>query len=204
MSEASEVECQLADYLKRGFILPSSFPWASPILLVVKKKDGSMHLSIDYRGLNAATIKNKYPLPQFDELFDQLRGAKYFSKIDVHFGYHQVCIRPEDVTKTIFCTCFGHYEFLVMPFGVTNALATFMTLIYSVLQPFLEKFVIVFLEDILIYSASKEEHLHYLKLVFELLRKHALYAKESKCNFFQTKIHYLGHVTSADGLRDGP
>ena len=155
MNEASEVERQLAHYLKRGFIQPSSSPWASPIWLV-KKKDGSMRMCVDYCGLNAVTTKNKYPLPRVDEFFDQLRGARYFSKIDLLSGYHQVRIRLEDVTKTAFRTRFWHYEFLVMPFGLTNAPATFMTLMNSVLRPYLEKFVIVFLNDILIYSASEE------------------------------------------------
>ena len=126
-------------------------------------------------------------------------GLSNFSKIDLHFEYHQVRIRLEDVIKTAFRTRFGHYKFLVMPFGLTNAPATFMTLMDSVLQPYLEKFVIVFLDDILIYSAFKEEHLQHLKLVFELICKHALYAKENKCDFFQMEIHYLGHVISADG-----
>ena len=157
-SEAAEVERQLADYLSKGFIRPSSSPWASPILLV-KKKDGSMRLCIDYRGLNSVTIKNKYPLPRVDELFDQLKGARYFTKIDLRSGYHQVRIRLADIPKTAFRTRFGHYEFLVMPFGLTNAPATFMTLMDSVLRPYLGKFIIVFLDDILIYSATEEEHL---------------------------------------------
>ena len=198
-SEASEVERQLADYLQRGFIKPSSSPWASPILLV-KKKDGSMRMCVDYRGLNAITIKNKYPLPRVDELFDQLKGARYFSKIDLRSGYHQVRVRTEDVPKTAFRTRFGHYEFLVMPFGLTNAPATFMTLMDSVLKPYLGKFVIVFLDDILIYSSSEEEHLEHLRLIFDLLRLHLLFAKASKCEFFQKEIHYLGHVISTEGL----
>ena len=159
-------------------------PWASPILLV-KKKDGTMRMCIDYRGVNAITIKNKYPLPRVDELFDQLHGARYFSKIDLRSGYHQVRIRAEDVAKTAFRTKFGHYEFLVMPFGLTNAPATFMTLMDSVLRPYLGKFVVVFLDDILIYSKTESEHLEHLRLVFDKLREHALYAKQSKCEFFK-------------------
>ena len=202
-AEASEVERQLTDYLKRGFIQPKCSPWASPILLV-KKKDGSMRLCVDYRGLNALTIKNKYPLPRIDELFDQLNGAWYFTKIDLRSGYHQVRIRTQDVSKTAFQTRFGHYEFLVMPFGLTNAPATFMTLMDSVLRPYLGKFVVVYLDDILIYSRSLEEHLDHLKKVFELLRAHKLYAKESKCEFCRTQIHYLGHLISAEGLQMDP
>ena len=164
VSEASEVERQLADYLQRGFIRPSNSPWASPILLV-KKKDGSMRMCVDYRGLNALTIKNKYPpLPRIDEFFDQLHGSCYFTKIDLRSGYHQLRIRLCNISKTAFRTRFGHYEFLVMPFGLTNAPASFMTLMDSVLRPCLGKFVVVFLDDILIYSRSMEEHLeHYEK-----------------------------------------
>ena len=162
------MERQLEDYVQRGFIRPSSSPWASPILLV-KKKDGSMRMCVDYRGVNAITIKNKYPLPRVDELFDQLNGARYFSKIDLRSGYHPVRIQPQDVPKTAFRTRFGNYEFLVMPFGLTNAPATFMTLMDRVLRPYLGNFVVVFLDDILIYSRSEEEHLEHLRLVFELL-----------------------------------
>ena len=147
VNEAHEVERQLADLVQQGFIQPSRLQWASPVLLV-KKKDGSMRMCIDYRGLNAATIKNKYPLPLIDELFDQLNGAKYFSKLDLRSGYHQVRIEPSDVPKTAFRTRFGHYEFLVMSFGLTNAPATFMTLMDTMLRPFLGKFVVVFLDDI--------------------------------------------------------
>ncbi|MCO5567952.1 hypothetical protein L7F22_021648 [Adiantum nelumboides] len=137
-TEAIEVEKQSADYVNRGYIKPSSSPWASPILLV-KKKDGTMRMCVDYRGLNSVTIKNKYPLPRVDELFDQLQGACYFMKIDLRSGYHQVRIRSADIPKTAFRTRFGHYEFLVMPFGLTNALAMFMTLMDSVLRPYLGK-----------------------------------------------------------------
>ena len=151
----------MADYISRGFIKPSSSPWASPILLV-KKKDGTMRMCVDYRALNAVTIKNKYPLPRVDELFDQLLGASYFTKIDLRSGYHQVRICLADIPKTAFRTRFGHFEFLVMPFGLTSPPATFMTLMDSVLRPYLGKFIIFFLDDILIYSATKEEHLAHL------------------------------------------
>ena len=197
--EAAEVERQLADYLSKGFIRKSSSPWASPILLV-KKKDGSMRMCVDYRSLNTVTIKNKYPLPRIDELFDQLKGAKYFSKIDLHSGYHQVRINADDIPKTAFRTRFGHYEFLVLPYGLTNAPTTFMTLMDSVLRPYLGKFVIVFLDDILVYSKTLEEHLEHLRKVFQLLRENALYAKDSKCKFLKDSIQYLGHVISAEGI----
>ena len=197
------MERQLEDYVQRGFIRPSSSPWASPILLV-KKKDGFMRMCVDYRGVNAITIKNKYPLPRVDELFDQLNGARYFSKIDLRSGYHPVRIQPQDVPKTAFRTRFGNYEFLVMPFGLTNAPATFMTLMDRVLRPYLGNFVVVFLDDILIYSRSEEEHLEHLRLVFELLRAHKLYAKESKCEFFKEQVHYLGHIISNKGIMMDP
>ena len=130
-----------------------------------------MRMCVDYRSLNAVTIKNKYPLPKIDELFDQLKGAKYFSKIDLRLGYHQVHIHANDIPKTAFRTRFGHYEFLVMPFGLTNALATFMALMDSVLRPYLGKFVIVFLDDILVYSTTLDEHKEHLRKVFQLLRE---------------------------------
>ena len=202
-SEVQEVERQLTEYVEKGFIRPSSSPWAAPILLV-KKKDGSMQMCVDYRSLNQVTIKNKYPMPRIDELFDQLNGAKYFSKIDLRSGYHQVRIREQDVPKTAFRTRCGHFEFLVMPFGLTNAPATFMTLMDRILHPFLGKFVVVFLDDILIYSKSKREHLEHLRAVFELLRKNKLFGKESKCDFFAEQIHYLGHIVSAEGTRMDP
>ncbi|MCO5579599.1 hypothetical protein L7F22_033456 [Adiantum nelumboides] len=154
-------------------------------------------MCVDYRGLNSITIKNKYPLPRVDELLDQLQGTCYFTKIDLHSGYHQVRIRSVDIPKIAFQTRFGHYEFLVMPFGLTNVLATFMTLMDSVLRPYLGKFIIVFLDDILIYNSTEEDHLEHLKKVFDLLREHNLYAKESKCDFLKTEIQYLGHVISS-------
>ena len=159
-------------------------------------------MCVDYRGLNAVTIKNKYPLPCIDELFDQLQGARYFTKIDLCSRYHQVFIWTDDVPKTAFRTRFGLFEFLLMPFGLTNAPATFMTLMDSVLKPYLGKFVVVFLDDILIYSRTKEEHI--VHKVFDLLRAHKLYAKESKCEFFEEKIHYLGHIISSDGIMMEP
>ena len=170
----------------------------------MKKKDGFMRMCINYQRLNAITIKNKYLLPLIDELFDQLNGAKYFTKLDLRSGYQQVWIEPSDVPKNAFRTRFGHYEFLVMPFGLTNAPAMFMTLMDIVLRPFLGKFVVVLLDDILVYSRSKEEHLNHLRQVFEVLCEHQLYAKDSKCEFFKIEIHYLGHIISNEGIRMDP
>ena len=163
-----------------------------------------MRMCVDYRGLNAVTIKNKYPMPCIDELFDQLQGAKYFTKIDLRSGYHQIRIRAEDVPKTAFRTRLGHFEFLVMPFGLTNAPATFMTQMDSTFRPNLGKFVVVFLDDILVYSRSEEEHWEHLRKVFDLLRAHKLFAKESKCEFFKTEVHYLGHIIPNEGIMMDP
>ncbi|GJW29271.1 putative reverse transcriptase domain-containing protein [Tanacetum coccineum] len=158
-------------------------PWGAPVLFV-KKKDGSFRMCIDYRELNKITIKNRYPLPRIDDLFDQLQGACYFSKIDLQSGYHQLCVHEDDIPKTAFRTRYGHFEFTVMPFGLTNAPAVFMDLMNRVCKPYLDKFVIVFIDDILIYSKTKEEHEVHLKLVLELLRNEKLYAKFSKCEFW--------------------
>jgi hypothetical protein len=163
--------------IDKGYIQPSMSPWGAPILFV-KKKDGTLQLCIDYRQLNKVTIKNKYPLPRIDDLFDQLGGASIFSKIDLRFGYHQVQIKGEDIHKMAFRTRYGHYEFVVLPFGLTNALATFMCLMDNVLRKFLDKFVLVFIDDILIYSKNREEHEEHL--VLQVLREHHLYAKFSK------------------------
>ncbi|KAJ9563825.1 hypothetical protein OSB04_008985 [Centaurea solstitialis] len=178
---------------------PSSSPWGAPVLFV-KKKDGSLRMCIDYRELNKLTIKNCYPLPRIDDLFDQLQGASFFSKIDLRFGYHQVRVHEEDVPKTAFRTRYGHYEFMVMPFGLTNAPAVFMDLMNRICRPYLDKFVIVFIDDILIYSQSREEHEQHLKVVLELLMDQKLYAKFSKCEFWIREVHFLGHVVREEGI----
>ena len=173
-------------------------------MLFVKKKDGSMRLCVDYRDLNAVTIKNKYPLSRIDDLFDQLKGAKFFSKIDLRSGYHQLRVRQEDIPKTAFRTCYGLYEFTVMPFGLTNAPAFFMTLMNKVFMEELDRFVVVFIDDILVYSKSAEEHEQHLRVVLGKLRKHQLYAKFSKCEFWLQRVSFLGHVLIAEGVEVDP
>src|SRR4051812_5665310 len=157
-------------------------------------------MCVDYRALNQMTIKNRYPLPRIDELFDQLTDAKYFTKLDLRSGYHQIRISEGDIEKTAFRCRYGHYEYLVMPFGLTNAPATFMHLMHQILRPFLDKYVIVFLDDILIYSRTLEEHQRHVREVLQVLRKHKLYAKESKCELFQRSVEFLGHRIDEQGL----
>ncbi|KAK1433348.1 hypothetical protein QVD17_10258 [Tagetes erecta] len=202
-SEMKELMAQLQELLEKGFIQPSSSPWGAPILFV-KKKDGSLRMCIDYRDLNKVTIKNRYPLPRIDDLFDQLQGSSYFSKIDLRSGYHQVKVRKEDVPKTAFRTRYGHYEFLVMPFGLTNAPAVFMDLMNRVCKPYLDKFVIVFIDDILIYSRTMEEHSEHLRKVLELLRGERLYAKFSKCEFWLREVQFLGYIVNEQGIQVDP
>ena len=157
-------------------------------MLFVKKKDGSLRMCTDYRLLNSVTIKNKYPLPRIDDFFDQLRGASVFSKIDLRSCYHQLRIREKDVAKTAFCSRYGHYEFLVMPFGLTNAPVAFMDLMNRVFQPFLDQFVIEFIDDVLVYSRSEEEHERHLRVVLQTLREHRLFFKFSKCEFWLEQV----------------
>ncbi|CAA7037686.1 unnamed protein product [Microthlaspi erraticum] len=202
-AELAELKKQIEDLLSKGFIRPSVSPWGAPVLFV-KKKDGSFRLCIDYRGLNRVTVKNRYPLPRIDELLDQLRGATWFSKIDLASGYHQIPIDEADVRKTAFRTRYGHFEFVVMPFGLTNAPAAFMRLMNDVFREYLDVFVIIFIDDILVYSRSQEEHATHLRLVLEKLREQKLFAKLSKCSFWQREMGFLGHIVSAEGVSVDP
>ena len=166
-------------------------------MLFAKKKDKTFQLCIDYRKLNRVLIKNKYPFPRIDALFDQLRGARVYSKIDFYTGYHQLRVREADNPKMVFRTRYGHFEFIVMPFGLTNASTEFMDLMHRVFQPYLDQFVVVFVDDILIYSKSEEEHEGHLRIVIQALRDHQLYAKFSKCEFWLIEVRFLGHMVSA-------
>jgi hypothetical protein len=199
----AELKIQLKDLLDKGFIHPSSSPWGCPALFV-SKKDKCLHLHVDYRPQNAITIKNKYPLPCIDILFDQLAGAQVFSKIDLCSGYHQIKTRDEDIPKTAFSMRYGLYEYLVMSFGLTNAPAHFMYLMNSVFMPELNKFVVVFIEDILVYSKSTEDHEEHLRVVLQRLWDHQLYAKFSKCEFWINEVPFLGHVISSEGINVDP
>ncbi|GKD51542.1 putative reverse transcriptase domain-containing protein, partial [Tanacetum coccineum] len=202
-SEMKELSEQLQELSDKGFIRPSSSPWGAPVLFV-KKKDGSFRMCIDYRELNKLTVKNRYPLPRIDDLFDQLQGSSIYSKIDLRSGYHQLRVREQDIPKTAFRTRYGHYEFQVMPFGLTNAPAVFMDLMNRVCKPYLDKFVIVFIDDILIYSKDEKEHEEHLKVILELLKKEKLYAKFSKCEFWIPKVQFLGHVIDSRGIHVDP
>ncbi|GKF52414.1 putative reverse transcriptase domain-containing protein, partial [Tanacetum coccineum] len=204
-SKMQELFALLQELVDKGFIRPSSSPWGAPVLFV-KKKDRSFCMCIDYRELNKLTMKNHYPLSRIDnlDLFDQLQGSSVYSKIDLRSGYHKLRVRDEDIPKTAFKTRYGHYEFQVMPFGLTNTSMVFMDVINRVCKPYLDTFMIVFIDDILIYSKSKEEHEEHLKLILELLKKKELYVKFSKCDFWLYKVLFLGHVIDSEGVHIDP
>jgi len=197
--ELQEVQRQLEEYLDRGWIRPSSSPFGAPILFA-RKKDGSLTMCVDYRALNELTIKNRYSLLRIDELLDQLHGAKLFTALDLWSGYHQVRIHPADIPKTAFRTRYGHFEFTVLPFSLTNAPATFMGCMNDVLRPFLDKFVVVYLDDILIYSKTECEHLDHVRAVLEALKRHRLHVKLKKCVFVHASISFLGFLVTSSGV----
>jgi hypothetical protein len=203
LNELAELKVQLNELLKKGLIRYSLSPLGCPAIFV-KKKDQSLRMCVDYRPLNAVTVKNKYSLPHINILFDQLSKAKVFSKIDMRSSYHQIKIHPEDVSKTTFSTRYGLYEYLVMSFGLTNAPAHFMYLMNSVFMPELDKFMVVFIDDILIYSENEEDHAEHLRIVLIRLREHKLYAKFSKCEFWLCEVPFLRHVLSNGGIMVDP
>lgn len=201
--QKDEIETQLKQMLDQGVIRPSSSPFSSPVLLV-RKKDGSWRFCIDYRHLNSITVKNKHPMPVVDELLDELSGASWFTKLDLKSGYHQIYMAEGEQYMTTFCTHNGFFEFMVMPFGLTNAPATFPSFMNTIFAALLRKGVLVFMDYILIYSSSLEEHVKLLREVFIILQQNHLLIKRSKCSFDQRSVEYLGHVVSAQGVSTDP
>ena len=189
----------MQELLDRGFIRPSTSPWGAPVLFA-KKRDKTLRLCIDYRQLNRATIKNRYPLPQIDDLFDQLRGSWVDFEINLCTSYHQLRVREADIPKMTFRTRYGHFKFTVMPFKLTNAPAAFVDLMHRVFQPYLDRFVVVFVDDILIYFKSEKDHKGHLRVVLQTLRKHQLYAKLNKCEFWLIEVRFLEHMVSTLGV----
>ncbi|KAJ9519373.1 hypothetical protein QJQ45_023169 [Haematococcus lacustris] len=202
-SELAELKAQITEMQEKGFIRPSTSPYAAGVLFV-RKKDGTFRMCVDYRPLNRITIKNKYPLPRVENMLDRLHGATVFSKIDLRQGYHQIRIAPEDIPKTAFSTRYGHFEFTVLPFGLCNAPATFQRLMNDIFRQELDDHVIVYLDDILIFSRTHEEHAKHLDRVLSLLRQHKLYAKLSKCEFGKSQTEFLGHIITSTGIACDP
>ena len=202
-TELQELKTRLQELLVKGFVRPSVSPWGATILFV-KKKDGTLRMCIDYRKINKVTVKNKYSLPRMEDLFYQLKGASVFSKINLRSGYYQLRVKDVDAPKTAFRTWYGHYEFLEMSFGLTNAPTAFMNLMNRVFHSYLDQFVVVFIDDILLYSKDAQEHEQYLKIVSQILREKYLLAKLSVCDFWLKELSFLGYIVSIEGIRVDP
>ena len=201
--EIEEAKRQIKEYIHKRWIEPSSSPYGSPILFV-KKKDGGLRMVVDHKALNKLTIKNRYPLSRINDLFDQLVDSCVFSSLDLSQRYHQIRILEEDVAKTTFRVPFGHYQFKVLSFGLTNAPTTFQGVMNRIFHQYLEKFVLVYLDDILVFSKTPKEHIEHLRVVFDVLCKKKLYAKLAKCHFAKNELEYLGHVVGKDGIKVDP
>ena len=202
-AEEEEVRKQVTDLLGKGFIEPSSSPFGAPVLFV-QKKDGTLRMCIDYRALNNITVRDRYPLPNIQDLIDKLHGSTVYSSLDLQQGYHQIRIKPEDVPKTAFITPLGQFQFKVLCFGLTNAPATFQRVMNSIFGQYIGKFVLLYLDDVLVFSKNADEHAQHLRLVFEVLRKHKLYAKLKKCEFNKCELKFLGHMVGREGVRVDP
>lgn len=202
-AEKAEVEKQVAHLLSMGYIEPSSSPWGAPVLFV-PKPDGSLRMCIDYRALNKVTVKNRYPMPRIDDLLEQLHGATVFSGLDLASGYWQIRVEPQDVEKTAFRTHVGHFQWRVLAFGLTNCPATFQQCMNDIFRDYMGKFVVVYLDDILIYSKTPEEHEQHIRLVLQRLREHQLFARRAKCHFNQPEVTFLGHVVGVNGVKVDP
>ena len=198
--EHEELQAQIDDLLAQGHIRPSSSPYGAPVLFV-PKKDGRWRMCVDYRALNKQTVRDRYPLPRIDDLLDRLGKAKYFTTLDLASGYHQIAVKEEDIPKTAFRTQRGQFEFVVMPFGVTNAPSTFQRMMNSLFKEELDDFVLVYLDDILVFSSTLEEHIAHIQKTLDRLRRAKLYARLHKCSFFQRRVEYLGYDVSADGIQ---
>ena len=199
-AEQEELESQLQDLLAQGFIRPSVSPYGAPILFV-PKKDGRWRLCIDYRALNKQTIKDRFPLPRIDELLERLGTARVFTALDLASGYHQIGVAEGAIERTAFRTNRGHFEFIVMPFGLANAPATFQRLMNEIFKNELNEFVLVYLDDILIFSKTMEEHWQHLRIALQRLREAKLFGRLHKCEFLKDRVEYLGFDVTAQGMQ---